>query len=210
MPIAVNGSSAERFDEPGPAMIESRQDYLAYLEADRVSLGQPYTRSSYWVDDVWRFQRLLRKVEYLTNCNGNFLRTLWARFRFKRISARLGFTIPPNTCGPGLSIAHYGTIVINSSARVGANCRLHVCVNIGTQAGVSGAIPKIGDNCYIGPGAKIFGGIEIGNNTTIGANAVVNASFPEGNATIAGIPATVVADRSSEGLLIKGYQSDDL
>ena len=187
-------------------MINSRQDYLAYLEADRKSLSQPQGRASYFFDDVWRFQRLLRKVEYLTNCNGNWLLKAWARLRFKRLGARLGFTIPPNTCGPGLSIAHIGTIVINTKARVGANCRLHVCVNIGTQAGAPGAIPKIGDNCYIGPGAKIFGGIEIGSNMTIGANAVVNSSFPEGNTTIAGVPAKVVADKSSDGLLIQGYQ----
>jgi serine O-acetyltransferase len=80
-------------------------------------------------------------------------------------------------------------------------------VNVGTQAGVSEAVPTIGDNCYIGPGAKIFGAIVIGDNTTIGANAVVNSSFPGGNTTIAGIPAKVVADKSSEGLLIKGYRS---
>jgi len=188
-------------------MIKSRRDYLAYLEADRISLGQPHSRASYLLDEVWRFQRLLRKVEYLTNCNGNLLRKTLAKLRFKRLSARLGFTIPPNTCGPGLSIAHIGTIVINANARVGANCRLHVCVNIGTQAGIAEAVPQIGDNCYIGPGAKIFGAIVIGANTTVGANAVVNSSFPDGNTTIAGIPAKVVADKSSEGLLIKGYVS---
>jgi serine O-acetyltransferase len=79
-------------------------------------------------------------------------------------------------------------------------------VNIGTEAGKSASSPTIGDNCYIGPGAKIFGEIIIGANTVIGANAVVNKSFPEGNQTIAGIPARVISQKSSEGLLIKGFQ----
>lgn len=51
--------------------------------------------------------------------------------------------------------------------------------------------PVIGDNCYIGTGAKIFGNITIGDNVKIGANAVVNKSFGS-NVTIAGIPARVV------------------
>jgi len=74
-------------------------------------------------------------------------------------------------------------------------------VNIGTAAGQSEAAPTIGDNCYIGPGAKLFGPIEIGSNTAIGANAVVNRSFPDGHLTLGGIPAKQISSRGSEGLL---------
>jgi serine O-acetyltransferase len=79
-------------------------------------------------------------------------------------------------------------------------------VNIGTEAGHSDAAPRIEENCYIAPGAKIFGPILIGSNSVIGANAVVNKSFPEGNQSIAGVPAVVISNKSSEGLLIQGYQ----
>jgi serine O-acetyltransferase len=112
----------------------------------------------------------------------------------------------PNTFGPGLSIAHRGNIVVNGGARIGANCRIHVGVNIGTEAGKADAAPTIGDNCYIGPGAKIFGPIMIGPNTVIGANAVVNKSYPEGNQTLGGIPAQAISNKSSKGLLIEGYR----
>ena len=57
--------------------------------------------------------------------------------------------------------------------------------------GESGQSPIIGDNCFIGPGAKLFGRISIGNNVAIGANSVVNKSFPD-NVTIAGVPAKIV------------------
>ena len=49
----------------------------------------------------------------------------------------------------------------------------------------------IGDNVYIGVGAKVLGNIRIGNNVKIGANAVVIKDVPD-NATVVGVPARVV------------------
>ena len=121
----------------------------------------------------------------------------------------LGFTIPLNVFGPGLSIAHSGTIVINESCRIGKNCRIHTCVNIGTKAGFSDQSPKIGDNVYIGPGAKIFGLIEIADNIAIGANSVVNKSFFEPGISIAGVPAKKISENGSEDLLIKATEQLD-
>ena len=43
--------------------------------------------------------------------------------------------------------------------------------------------PTIGNNCYIGAGAKIIGGITVGNNCRIGANAVVTENVPD-NCTV--------------------------
>ena len=187
-------------------MIMSHKEYLKYLEADRISLERTKTLKAYLFDDIWRFQRLMRKLEYLTNCNKNWVVRTLVAYQYRKQARRLGFSIPINVFGPGLSIAHSGTIVVNEGARVGSNCRLHVCVNIGTEAGKSSAAPSIGDNCYIGPGVKMFGKIDIGSNMVIGANAVVNKSFPIGNATIGGIPAKIISDKTSEGLLVKGYQ----
>ena len=93
-------------------------------------------------------------------------------------------------------------IVVNSSARIGSNCRIHSGVVIGTKAGYSNKSPRIGNNVFIGPGAKIFGDIIVADGIAIGANAVVNNSFLEPNITIAGIPARKVSDNGSKGLLI--------
>lgn len=187
--------------------IESYTDYQTFRAADKKSLGLENTRFALVVHDIYRFEVRLRKLEYALNCRKNPIRVLCSKIFFRRISVKLGFSISPNTFGPGLSIAHRGTIVVNGSARIGANCRVHVGVNIGTEAGKADAAPTIGDNCYIGPGAKIFGPIEIGPNTVIGANAVVNKSFLEGNQTLGGIPAKIISKKSSSGLLIQGYQS---
>ncbi len=43
--------------------------------------------------------------------------------------------------------------------------------------------PVIGDNVYIGAGAKIIGGIRIGNNVRVGANCMVTSDIPD-NATV--------------------------
>ena len=38
----------------------------------------------------------------------------------------------------------------------------------------------IGDNCLIGAGAVIIGGVKIGSHVKVGAGAVVNADIPDG------------------------------
>lgn len=133
------------------------------------------------------------------NCKTNLfwkILELYYRFRLKVSGRKLGFTIGPNIFGPGLSIPHCGTIVVNSNATVGSNCRIHVCVNIGSSGGNVNA-PKIGNNVYIGPGVKIYGDISIADGIAIGANSVVNQSFLEKNITIAGVPAKKIGDGGS-------------
>ena len=174
-------------------MIESYSDYQRYLESDRVALGRThqYGFMDWLMDDIWTFQRLLRKVEYYHNC----MKSRWAGivrrflyYRSHKMAVKLSFSIPINVFGEGLSIAHYGPIIVNAKARIGKNCRIHVGVNIG-EGGVDACAPQIGDNCYLGPGAKLFGGIVLGDNVKVGANAVVNKSFPTGNCTLVGVPA---------------------
>lgn len=186
-------------------MIKSKQSCQFYLEADRIALGRRNMQllslkkiiAIFIPDTIWKYQKLLRKLEYYKNCKHDFLSKIIYAFlswRYHRLSIRLGFSISLNTVGPGLSIAHPGTIIINSGAKIGANCRINCDVNIGTQAGFAKKAPQIGDNVYIGPGAKIYGSINIANNTAIGANAVVNKSFLKENTAIAGIPAKVISE----------------
>ena len=78
-----------------------------------------------------------------------------SKIRLKRISVRLGFSVPLNVFGPGLSIAHYGTIVVNPNCQIGSFCRIHANTNLGVSAGYKEA-PRLGNRCYIGPGAILF------------------------------------------------------
>lgn len=133
---------------------------------------------------VAKYLIVLRKAEYHVNLK-HLLTKCWYMWRLKRMQNRYGVHIPINTCGKGLSIAHLGTIVVNGDAVIGENCRIHV----GVVVGDSGGVPRIGNNVYIGPGAKIFGAINIADNCKIGANAVVNKSFTQKGATLVGVPA---------------------
>ena len=193
-------------------MIKNKSDYNYYLEADRIALSRKAGSDSglkamLFPDHIWQFQQTLRKLEYLKNTPGSIFRKPLYYFtlrRYYRLSYKLGFTIPVNVFGPGLSIAHYGTIIINTGTKVGANCRLHAGVNMGTEAGYSDKAPVLGDNIYIGPGAKLFGAITIANNVAIGANAVVNKSVAESNIAIGGIPAKKIAENIDiDDLLIR-------
>ncbi len=177
-------------------MIKNKDDYLYYIECDKKARG--FTKNKYFgirgEIPIYKFQLLMRKVEYYNNCKKNFISKIYLyilKYRYKKLQIKYGFSIPINTFGPGLYIQHRGTICVNGSAKIGCNCRINVDVNIGTNMEKEEEAPIIGDNCFIGPGAKIFGKIKIGNNVAIGANAVVNKSFGD-NITIAGVPAKVV------------------
>ncbi|MCB0399873.1 MAG: serine acetyltransferase [Winogradskyella sp.] len=183
-------------------MIKSKADYRYYLERDRIALNVKSNTLKGKVigiispNPIYTFQKRMRKLEFYTNCKNKGLNKIYVaylKYKFKKISIKLGFSIPINVFGPGLSIVHYGTIVINKATKVGANCRMHACVNIGASGGNPQA-PQLGDNIYIAPGAKIYGDITIASNTAIGANAVVNKSFEKENTVIAGIPAKVIGD----------------
>lgn len=181
-------------------MITTRGELNFYLKEDKKALGISNNKSRFLNEllipnRIFRFQKILRKTEYYYHQSQ---RNFWYKPQYilykylhRKHSLKLGFSIPINVFGPGLSIAHYGTIVVNPATKVGANCRLHVCVNIGATNGSKKA-PVIGDNVYIAPGCKIFGDIEISDNTTISANSVVNKSFTTPNALLGGIPAKVL------------------
>jgi serine O-acetyltransferase len=189
-------------------MIQSKEDYLFYLESDRLSLEIPEKYPPLLGMETWKFQRLLRTIEYYKNCKKGIFWKIYLFFlkwKFHNLSLLLGYHVEPDVCGPGLSL-HFYSIGINGYAKIGANCRISPGVNIGEKAGGAGLAPKIGDNVYIGPGAKLFGDITIADGIAIGANAVVNKSFLEPGISIGGIPAKKISDKGSEGLLVRGTE----
>lgn len=181
-------------------MITSKKELKYYIECDnralgttRISIGERLKRCLF-PHRIQRFQKSLRKCEYHKNKASNVFHLLAFIYRYfwhERLAVKLGFSIPLNVFGPGLAIVHSGTIVVSVNAKVGANCRLHPSTCIGASGGEEGA-PVIGDNVYIGPGAKVYGDIKIGSNNAIAANAAVNKSFEENNILIGGVPAVEI------------------
>jgi serine O-acetyltransferase len=98
-----------------------------------------------------------------------------------RVMTNWGIDIPREAnIGAGLYIAHFSGIIISPEARIGKNLDISQGVTIGISGeGNKRGVPTIGDNVYIGPGAKLFGRITIGNNVKIGANVVVHKDIPD-------------------------------
>ncbi|MCO4538482.1 serine acetyltransferase [Streptococcus infantarius] len=192
-------------------MITNKKDYLSYLEQDKKALGIEKKYPSLIGDEVWKFQRRLRKTEFLKNTsNGNIIKKLFYIFsmiRFHRLRVKYGFSIPLNVFGPGLSIAHFGSIVVNGNAKVGENCRIQDSVTIGATNGESDA-PVIGNNVFIGSGARIIGKVNIASDIAIGANAVVVKDFNKSGITIGGVPAKKISDNNSHSNLNKCLEID--
>lgn len=89
---------------------------------------------------------------------------------------------------PGLKIGHLVGIVISSGCKIGKNVTIQGNVVLGTKNDKAPEYPTIGDDVYIGVGAKILGNITIGDNVVIGANSVVLKSVRD-NSLVVGIPA---------------------
>ena len=140
-----------------------------------------------WGKPTWNLQLLLRLAE--STAGQHTIRARMTRAMFHWQERRRNMALPLGVFGPGLCIVHLGGLVVNASARVGAHCRIHQFVTIGSKRGKS---PTIGDRVWIGPGAVVAGGIIIGDDAVIGANAVVLDDVVAGT-TVAGNPARLVS-----------------
>jgi serine O-acetyltransferase len=82
-------------------------------------------------------------------------------------------------------------IFVSGGAKIGRNCVIFQQVTIGsnTVAGSRGfGSPVIGDDCYIGAGAKIIGKVRIGDRVRIAANATVLQDVPDDSVVVTGPP----------------------
>lgn len=173
------------------------KDVLKYcLEADLIRFNNRKPSLKDWIlhNEVWyifHYIRHLRFVEYYKDKNKILF--LWHFYRYKRLGFKLRFTIYPGTVGPGFRIYHAGDFVhIGPNVRIGKNCTLLPGVVFGNKTEKADDSPVVvGDDCYFGLGAKIFGNITIGNNVTVGAMSVVTHDIPD-NAIVGGIPARII------------------
>ena len=167
-------------------MITSKSDLKEFIEADKKA-----NRFTYWspiTNTRCKFLRTLRKLEFLINTHASRLLIFIYRRRLQSLSERLGITIGPKCFGKGLYIPHYGSIVVNGTARFGDNCIVQNGVNVSESVVCGGGI-------YLGAGSKLLIGVNLADNIIVGANAVVTKSFNEPNIVLAGIPARKISEK---------------
>lgn len=86
-------------------------------------------------------------------------------------------------------------IFISQSANIGKNAVIFQQVTIGAntiETSKSYGAPNLGNNVYVGAGAKIIGSATIGDNCRIGANAVVVDNIPDNSVVVCTKPRVII------------------
>jgi serine O-acetyltransferase len=91
-------------------------------------------------------------------------------------------------------LPHPGAVVIQAN-RIGRDVTVQGSITIGMRD--STGFPTIGNDVFIGCGARILGSITVGDGARIGANAVVLVDVPPG-CTAVGVPARIIRPRTNE------------
>lgn len=192
-------------------MSDEHNKYKEYLKADSRNFSRVLFSDNGWLNTlrcryfttpisdqfvIWQFIKTLRKVEYLVNRNSLLSKLLLPFYlrRYMMLGRKTGFQIPLNCIGKGLTIWHYGTIIINQNAKIGDYCTMRPDIVIGHKDGDS-KCPVIGHNVVINSGARIIGDVTIGDNAVIAPNAVVTHDVPS-NCIVGGVPAKIIKKKS--------------
>ena len=119
---------------------------------------------------------------------------------------------PAAQIGEGFFIDHGAGVVIGETTIVGKNVVLYQGVTLGGTGNEKchKRHPTLGDNVFVGSGAKILGPITIGSNSRIGANSVVLKDVPA-KATVTGMRARIVkVDGKQVGGGSSGFSQEEL
>lgn len=107
----------------------------------------------------------------------------------KAVEVSTGISVPASCrIGPGFYIGHFGTIIVHPETVMGARCSIGQGVTFGTRGQGHSGVPRLGDDVYVGAGAKVLGPVTLGDGASVGANAVVVKDVPAGHVAV-GIPA---------------------
>ena len=110
-----------------------------------------------------------------------------------------GIEIHPGAkIGRKFFIDHGMGVVIGETAEIGDNVTMFHQVTLGGTGKDKGKRhPTVGNNVFIGAGAKLLGPINVGDNVKIGCNAVVLQDV-DSHTTVVGIPGDVVRLRGKK------------
>ena len=141
---------------------------------------------------VWNLKTLCKEVK--TPLIKNLLIYIYKFYQYENNSA-----IAWSSTFEGIPCFPHGmkSIFISVGAKIGRNCVIFQQVTIGSNTLVDSrgtGAPVIGNNCYIGAGAKIIGNVVVGDNVRIGANAIVYKDIPENSVVVSGQQRIIIKD----------------
>jgi len=172
------GASEHEISKGLPVFEKIRMDFNRH--------GRKLTNPAIWVLGVYRYGAWANQLSGPTG---------WAA---KKVHGALdlcvqlttGSFIPPTVeAGEGLHLIHPFCIRIHPEVRIGKRVGIMHEVTLATTMTRKG-VPIIGDDVFIGVGAKIMGPVKIGDGAVIAPNSLVLSNVPAG-ATAMGVPAKV-------------------
>lgn len=182
---------------------------FVYSDLYRYTEGKQFWKN-YFFNAGFKYMFLFRTVKYVSDKKWLYPFFLLLKLRLRHFQFKYGFQIPWNTpIGMGFYIGHCGSVVINGRTIIGHNVNISHNVTIGVvNRGKRKGTAVIGDEVFIGPGAKIIGNVYIGNDVAIGANAVVTKDVPD-HAVVVGIPAKVISMQGATGYINRKYNPNN-
>ncbi len=158
------------------------------------------------IETFWKKYNYVRL--YKTKNSGNILLVLKYKLDINKIERKYNCYIPiVNEISNPIVFPHgLNGIFISKGAKIGKNCVTFQQVTIGSNTladSKNRGAPTIGDNVYIGAGAKIIGNVRIGNNCRIGANCVVVKDLPDNSTVVLGENRIIRHEKPKDNTFIK-------
>jgi serine O-acetyltransferase len=171
-------------------------DWRWYARNEGRTIFSPLAMTGFWVVAVHRYGAWANEVS--APIVGSLLR---AAYRIAKgfvvlvSGARIGSAAQ---IGQRLNVHTTQGLQIAGAVRIGDDCVINsgVCIVHAANDRRAGA-PVIGNNVYLGVGAKVVGKVKVGNNVQIGANAVVGRDIPDNMIVLSPMP--VVLPRPPQG-----------
>jgi len=124
------------------------------------------------------------------------------KWRLLHSRYKYGIAIAERTpIGPGLFINRFGGIYVHHDVVIGSNVNITHGTMLGyMNRGAREGSPVIGNEVFLGSGAKVIGNVRVGDNAAIGVNAVVTKDVPD-NGVAVGLPAKIIGSNGSAGYI---------
>lgn len=138
-----------------------------------------------WYGDFYKLKKAAQ------NDHNYFARFLYSLYLLKHQSYISRKCKIANDC----YFPHFTGIHIASEVEIGTGCTIYQHVTLGSNyiegTKKSGA-PTIGNNCLIGAGARLIGGVKIANNVRIGAGCIVVDDVPANSIVVMNKPRIIL------------------